>query len=443
MKQLYVPDKVFLLCSDGMKKQPIKVTSQQTVEIAGGRLAATKEDRTNGNFMCGKMLVGGAIVGAAVAAVTISTGGIGGIILGAIGGTLSGAALGTAVSMAPCFCALATMPNDWIGYHPKVTFEEHNALLENATLPCILGGKIEIIYFEEFADLRLSTIRKNAVMEAGIQALKVTAFLRFPMTFLIVYALANVGLQYYTGPHANDFKTYLFGFNHPHEGFKVLTPIKSKKGNYSISDNTSRIQQYLTNSKYLPNIDAPYQGDTSQFLEHVQPDMPEDDDTRLEGTQGNAFRHTLWQADITNQLGSELSKEVGDSHEINTNSEFKPEGFDSLTDADEYIDLQNNIIGRGIGSKYSNAFPNELADKVLDYYHEHGLWEAKKTEDGKWQAVQTKLPDEQYNDLKQAVNLMNRYGYYENTFDFVLRKNLKVNEEDIAWFKTIPKAKEY
>jgi hypothetical protein len=45
--------------------------------------------------------------------------------------------------------------------------------------------------------------------------------------------------------------------------------------------------------------------------------------------------------------------------------------------------------------------------------------------------------------LKQAVSLMNRYGYYENTFDFVLRKNLKVKQEDIAWFKTIPKAKEY
>jgi hypothetical protein len=63
-------------------------------------------------------------------------------------------------------------------------------------------------------------------------------------------------------------------------------------------------------------------------------------------------------------------------------------------------------------------------------------------EDGKWKAVQTKLPDEQYNALKQAVNLMNRYGYYENTFDFVLN-DLKVKQEDIAWFKIIPKAKEY
>ena len=49
---------------------------------------------------------------------------------------------------------------------------------------------------------------------------------------------------------------------------------------------------------------------------------------------------------------------------------------------------------------------------MLDYYHEHGLWEARKTEEGKYLAVQTKLPNKQYDELKQAVNLMNRYGYY-------------------------------
>ena len=440
MKQLYVPDKVFLLCSDGMKKQPIKVTSQQTVEIAGGRLAATKEDRTNGNFMCGKMLVGGAIVGAAVAAVTISTGGIGGIILGAIGGTLSGAALGTAVSMAPCFCALTTMPNDWIGYHPKVTFEGHNALLENATLPCILGGKIEIIYFEEFADLRLSDIRKNTAMEAGIQALKVTAFLRFPMTFITACATVKIGLDIYAGKKdIHKLKEILFGINHPHEGLRVKNPLGYK---YSNTENASRYQQYLTKRKYFPRIDEPYQGDTSQFLEHVQLDMPENDDTRFEGTQGNAFRHTFWQASITKDFNEEIAKQVGDAHEDNANPIYQKDGYSNISEADNYADLQNNIIGREIGSQNPNAPMNELANKVLDYYHEHGLWEAKKTEDGKWQAVQTKLPDEQYNALKQAVNLMNRYGYYENTFDFVLN-NLEVKLEDIAWFKTIPKAKEY
>ena len=85
---------------------------------------------------------------------------------------------------------------------------------------------------------------------------------------------------------------------------------------------------------------------------------------------------------------------------------------------------------------------NELADKVLDYYYENGLWEAKKTGDGMWQAIQTQLPKEQYDELKQAVGTMNRYGYFENTFDYIL-KRLGVSEEDIDWFKTIPKAKNY
>ncbi|QYN43660.1 hypothetical protein GYM75_01815 [Gilliamella sp. ESL0441] len=80
---------------------------------------------------------------------------------------------------------------------------------------------------------------------------------------------------------------------------------------------------------------------------------------------------------------------------------------------------------------------------MLDYYHEHGLWEARKTEEGKYLAVQTKLPNKQYDELKQAVNLMNRYGYYlENAWDEKLKK-LGVSEENIAWFKSIPKAKEH
>ena len=439
MTQLYVPDKVWLVCSDGMNKQPIKVTSQQTVKIAGGRLAATKEDRTNGNFICGKMLVAGAIVGAAIAALTISTGGLGGIILGTVLATAGGAATGTLISMAPCFCALATMPNDWIGYHPKVKYGGHNPLLENATLSCVLGGKIEIIYFEEFADVRLSEIRKNVAMEAGIQALKVTAFLRFPKTFISANVIANVGLHFYTGDNAHKLKEILFAINHPNETLKVKNPLGDK---YSITENSIRFQQYLTDKKYLPKLTESYQDDTSQFLIHEQSSMSKNDDTRFEGTQGNAFRHTLWQASITKDFNEVIAKKVGDSHEDNVNPTYQKNGYKSVSDADNYADLQNNIIGREIGSQYPNAPMNELADKVLDYYYENGLWEAKKTGDGMWQAIQTQLPKEQYDELKQAVGTMNRYGYFENTFDYVL-KRLGVSEEDIDWFKTIPKAKNY
>ncbi|HCC53280.1 MAG TPA: hypothetical protein DEQ30_15555 [Porphyromonadaceae bacterium] len=43
----------------------------------------------------------------------------------------------------------------------NVFFEKKQALLENATLMCVLGGKIEIHIFQEFANARLSEIRKN------------------------------------------------------------------------------------------------------------------------------------------------------------------------------------------------------------------------------------------------------------------------------------------
>ncbi len=438
-----------------MKKQPIKVTSQQTVEIAGGRLAATKEDRTNGNFMCGKMLVGGAIVGAAVAAVTIFTGGIGGIILGAIGaigGTLGGAALGTAVSMTPCFCALATMPNDWIGYHPKVTFEGHNALLENAILPCMLGGKIEIIYFEEFADVKLSNIRKNAAMEAGIQALKVTAFLRFPTTFIAAYALANVGLDLYTGKGAGLMKAAFFVFEYPNEALKIN---EDKAGTHSISQNASRATVSLyqdavqvKNQKGNPIIYTDWKGDHSKLLENENNFEIKDKEGKLkinEGTQGNAFRHPLWQAMITSELDENYAKRAGDSHELNSSVPYNPNGYENtaqgLEEADSYIDQLHNEIGRKIGKENPNASPNELANKVLDYYHEHGLWELE-LRDGKFFPIKKTLPQEQYNELKKAVDIMNRYGYLENAWDEKLKK-LGVSEENIVWFKSIPKAKEY
>ena len=51
MAKLYVPDGAWLVCSNGMKKQQIKVTSQSTVTIAGGYLKATIDDRPGGNFM--------------------------------------------------------------------------------------------------------------------------------------------------------------------------------------------------------------------------------------------------------------------------------------------------------------------------------------------------------------------------------------------------------
>lgn len=157
MSQLYVPEGVFLVCTDGMKKQELLVSSQSTIKIAKGRLVATENDRMKGNHNCAKMVIAGAIVGAIVAAIicaaVVLSGGTLAIGLGAALaiGAASGAGLGAAIgAFVPCFCAMLT--SRWGPVHPMVKYESQKALLEYSMIPCKLGGMIQIVYSEEKAN---------------------------------------------------------------------------------------------------------------------------------------------------------------------------------------------------------------------------------------------------------------------------------------------------
>lgn len=166
MSQAYVPDKVYLVCTNGTTKSQINVTSQSTVKIAGLRLAATIEDRFTGNFFCAKMIVAGAIIGAIaaavfVAAVVLSGGTIGVGAAMAIGaaGAAGGAATGAIAAMMPSICSMLTSPNDWAVVHPRVKIEGKKALIEDSKIPCTLGGNVIILYSleaaEDFTDLKV------------------------------------------------------------------------------------------------------------------------------------------------------------------------------------------------------------------------------------------------------------------------------------------------
>jgi hypothetical protein len=452
MGQLYVPDKSWLICSDGMSMQQLKVTSQTTIKVAGGLLAATIKDRTGGNFICGKMLVAGAIAGAAIAAIMVSTGGLGfiaaaAVIAGsAVGGAVAGAAVGTLLSMIPCLCALFMMPNDWIGCHPKVLLEKKQALLENATLMCMLGGKIEIHIFQEFANARLSEIRKNILMEAGIQALKVTAFLRFPKIFIFGNLAVDIALYFYTGKGAGALKAGKFVFDNPNAALKIN---EDKSGSLLLTQNTTRFTVSLSqNSDDVRNDKgdsiqySDWEGDHSNLLENEN--HFKETGAVNEGTQSNAYRHTLWQAEITEEFGEDNAVKAGNAHELNPRVPYKEEGYNNLEEADSYIDQRNNEIGRTIGTQNPNTSQNILADKVLDYYYQNGLWELEKNGD-KYFPVKRTLPQEQYDELKQAVATMNRYGYLENALETRLTNSpndkppgFGVSEDKVNWFKKIP-----
>ncbi|WP_282631168.1 PAAR-like protein [Empedobacter sedimenti] len=165
MSKLYVPDGAWLVCSDGMKKQQIKVTSQTTVTIAGGYLKATVDDRPGGNFMCAKMVIGGAVIGAlvgvALVAGSVVTGG--GLAVAAI--AAAGAAAGAGVSMIPSICGM--LLKEWTPYDVNVLTVSKHPLLDNSMIPCYLGGSVSILYSEKAADEFTDKVLGETILTVG------------------------------------------------------------------------------------------------------------------------------------------------------------------------------------------------------------------------------------------------------------------------------------
>ncbi|WP_280694815.1 hypothetical protein [Chryseobacterium sp. H1D6B] len=141
-----------------------------------------------------------------------------------------------------------------------------------------------------------------------------------------------------------------------------------------------------------------------------------------EGSQVNAFRHVLWQAEISGELGSSIAKQVGNLHEENafaaTGSNFKT-SFKTLSEADQTIDLMNNVIGRAIGDVTEGKDMQFRAMVTLEYYNQNGLWTASPVtnKDGGitgYTISQTKLSQEQYNEAKKTLQTLDANGLNSN-----------------------------
>jgi len=134
-----------------------------------------------------------------------------------------------------------------------------------------------------------------------------------------------------------------------------------------------------------------------------------------QGSQVNAFRHTLWQATITSEFGSDIASQVGFAHENNPNSNwsvnYANKSFGTLEAVDERIDLTNNSIGRSIGEANKGLGMKDLALKVLDAFKTDGLWTATKQKDGSFKMTQSKITNDQYETLKGFFNNLNNNGF--------------------------------
>jgi hypothetical protein len=140
--------------------------------------------------------------------------------------------------------------------------------------------------------------------------------------------------------------------------------------------------------------------------------------TRL-GTDRNAFRHALWQAAITSDMGPEIAKEVGDEHELDPGlldripdpNAIRFTGPGALARADDVIDLLNNILGRALGAQHPSAPMNELAREVLEYFRTEGLWVAVQQKPGEYRIEREKLSPELFQKSLALLKQLDAHGH--------------------------------
>lgn len=131
---------------------------------------------------------------------------------------------------------------------------------------------------------------------------------------------------------------------------------------------------------------------------------------RDEGSENGAFRHALWQSAIASEFGSKIAKEAGNAHENNPFTDLSVRSFNKLADADQTVDLLNNIIGRNIGSTNSGLKMDELANLVLEEFKNNGLYTATQDNNGNWNISKSTLSSEKYEQLKEIYKGLNKDG---------------------------------
>ena len=124
--------------------------------------------------------------------------------------------------------------------------------------------------------------------------------------------------------------------------------------------------------------------------------------SKFEGNQGNAYRHTLQQAILTNKFGPEVAKNIGNIHEDFLPNDMSVNEFSNMRVADTMVDLLNNEIGRKIGINYKGLSNKQYAKLVLDEYKINGLWQVKN-ENNSYKIERIKLSQEQYDAALKVI----------------------------------------
>lgn len=130
----------------------------------------------------------------------------------------------------------------------------------------------------------------------------------------------------------------------------------------------------------------------------------------MPGDEGNAIRHTAWQAMITKEFGENTASKVADCHEDDWNKPTQNTIFNDRQAGDTYVDLKNNEIGRAIGKRNPNASNKQIMTKVMEQYHSKGLYVLKQVADNKWVPVLDKISGQQLQQAIQIIQSKNENG---------------------------------
>ena len=204
---------------------------------------------------------------------------------------------------------------------------------------------------------------------------------------------------------------YTASMNSRYVGFAVRNPIAAGRIGFGVTPGATNIS---TNSTRFAT-----RGEVLYGSKRSQEDR---------GSENGAFRHSLWQASITSEFDRSVAAQAGNAHEENAFADLSVRTFNNIEDADQTVDLLNNIIGRNIGDANSGAGMDKLANLVLDEFYTNGLYTATQNDNGNWVVSKTKLSSDKYNQLQgiyKGLNVNGRTASEQNAVDIEAKQNLE------------------
>ena len=154
----FVPDGVFLVCTNGIVSQKLFVRSQSTVLLNDGRPMATTYDRMTGDFLCPAMVLAGPAIAGLAATVFAGT-----MVAALAITTVSSIALARITGIIPCFCGMLTTA--WFPFHFVAQGNGLFPILESSKLSCTLGGTVTIAFTQAKADALVSYNRNKFALD--------------------------------------------------------------------------------------------------------------------------------------------------------------------------------------------------------------------------------------------------------------------------------------